>query len=223
MVLIGTTHHHFLSAKCRHVDVSIHHLAFMVTGDAVKTDDVDITIYLGYPHNDALPDKKLMNTAGVLHRHLFTIATLPETPFAVLEHLVVIPVTGSRRIAVRHFLQRIAGQGIHTPTRGSCQEFATLSLQNRCYTRRLMIRERVMHKAVRHIVVPRKSQSRANPQMSFAVAVELRDNITGQRRRLIRLRQVGRKTVAIIFVQTVFCRYPYIAVLVLTNIIDETT
>ena len=108
MVLIGTTHHNFVTAKCRHIDSRIHHLPLTVTGDAVITDDINITVHLGYSHNDTISDKELMNTAAVLHGDLFTIATLPKTAFAVLEHLVVIPVTSARSIAIWNFMKRIS-------------------------------------------------------------------------------------------------------------------
>ena len=55
------------------------------------------------------------------------------------------------------------------------------------------------------------------------IAIETGDNIAVQGSGITRLREVCRKAVAIVFVQAVVGRNPDITVLILTDIIDETT
>ena len=188
------------------------------------TDNQNATVRLNYLDDDTLSlvQEELVNPRSVFHRHFLTIAALPEAPLAVFYHLVEIPVTRTRRIAVGHFLQRIADHRIETAARGTHKKLAVLPLQDRVHTRGDTFRKRNVRKAVGGIVVTRKSQTRSYPQLPLLVAVEACHDIAGQCRRVGRIRQVGRKAIAVELVQSVFSGYPHIAILILTDIIDQT-
>ena len=73
------------------------------------------------------------------------------------------------------------------------------------------------------IVVAREAKAATHPQLPLLVAIETGYDITSQRRRVIGMRKIGGKAIAVELVQPVFCRYPDVAVFVLTDIIDKAT
>ena len=78
-----------------------------------------------------------------------------------------------------------------------------------------------MDETVSGIIKARQPAFRAYPQLAFSVAIELNDDITAQRGRVVRVMQIGRETVAVELVKSVFGSYPHVAVLVLADVIDE--
>ena len=91
------------------------------------------------------------------------------------------------------------------------------------WARRFLIGERVTDKLICRIIIARQAYSRSDPQLTVMIAIETGYNIAIQGSGIIRLREICREAVAIIFVQAVVGRNPDIAVLILTYIIDETT
>ena len=187
------------------------------------TDYQDFAILLSYQHDYTLADKELVKAALVLHRDFLTVAALPEASLTVFQHLVEIPVTATRRVTIGNLYQRIALQTIQASTRRTYQEFATLALHDGNDARGLPVGERIAHKTVGGIVVTYKTHARANPQLAFLVTIQLGDGLTRQSGRVGLLRIIGHETITVIPVQTVLRCYPDKTVLILTDIIDEST
>ena len=139
---------------------------------------------------------------------------------AVLHHLTVIPVARRRRVAIRDLFNFVVSDREEPSSRCAYQELAIRPFHDGCHTRLLFV-ERVVDELVGGIVITRKSCSRAYPQLTIPVAVELYHDIAAQRGGVVRMMQVSRKTITIESVKTILCGYPHIAIVVLADVVDE--
>ena len=169
--------------------------------------------------DDALVGKKLMNGFVVHHCQFVAVAAFPKSPVAVLHHLVEKPI--ARGVASGNPPKAVAADRPKSVPRGSNKHLAILALEEGCDTCGVIGSGEVAYEAVAGVVVAVKPQAGADPEASLAVLIEACDDVATQRGTVSGAVEIALEMITIEAVEAVIGGNPHVAVLILTQVIDE--